>query len=207
MNIHDISTYLLRFDALPAEAPVFEELIEAPNAEIEKSSFYDDVLREPIDIEALHRDFEDKLTVALQRQQEEHLENIRRAREQWVEQEAEILSRCLADGLESAFESLRTDVARVLSPFVSKEIEETALDELVSAIRRAIADEHCPVIRIEGPKDLIGRVGLGFTREGSAVNLIEREGIDALVELDITRIETRLDAWLNRLADSRNNGL
>ncbi len=148
MNIHDVSAYLLRFDEPPclppppSPSPVLETLFEAP-----MEGFSEEFAPDPVapaerdDAELLRRVFEEELAAALEKQQAAHEEDLRRLRTQWLEEQGEILSRRLSESLAEALETLRTDVARVLAPFVAKGVEQTTSEELINAIRRAVAGE------------------------------------------------------------------
>ncbi len=205
MNIHDVSTYLLRFDApapLPApldtflqepmEAMPVEPLLEPPTPE------------PPVDVEAMRRAFDEELAVALEQSRRAHDERLRQARRQWVEEEAELLRDRLATCLAEAFATLRSDVARILAPFVARGVEETAVEELIASIERAIAGDEGPVIRLAGPRDLIDRIAGAFVEKRAAVSVVESDGVDIAVDFASTRIETRLEAWMRRLCDHRS---
>lgn len=216
-SIRSVSAYLLRFDdpapgfvahgmaefeAAPVEAfdpetPLFEfaELEPEPDPEPEPAA---------VDIDALRRAFEEEREAALQTQQAAHEEALRLARAQWAETQANVLSERMAESLATAFEQLRSDVARILAPFVAREIEELACEDLIEATRRALADEQAPAIRVEGPKDLIERLSQTLGSVQASVSLIETEGVDVQIDLAHARLETRLDAWMRRLSESRS---
>lgn len=197
MTIHDASAYLIRFDA---QAPAPEEDDPSP-----ESAFCAEeavpLQAAAIDPEALRREIEAEFALILQKQKEAHEESFRLAREEWVEREAESLRRALAQGLQSAFESLRADMARALAPFVCREIEERTIEEVIDAIRRAIADDHAPMIAVAGPKDLVNKVSLAFAKENVAVDIAADDVVDIVVDLPKTRIETRLGAWMRSLSE------
>jgi len=211
-QIHAASSWLLRFDDEPI-TPSLEQLFPGSlsmDVEEESSALFDPVApeqtQEPtsVDADKLRRTFEEEMAAALQKQQEAHDETLRLARAQWIGQEAEALGQHMAEALSSAFETLRSDVARILAPFVAREIDEMARAELIESTRQALSDEDAPAIRIEGPADLIERIGEVFTARSVAVTLAEADSVDVKIDLSQTRIETRLDAWMRRLNDSRS---
>ncbi len=212
MNIHAISNYLQRFDAPPATAPepaetlsLLEGLFDAPlRAHDEEPIHAPPPPPESFDIDALRRDFDAHLAAALEAQQAAHDENLRAARAQWIDEQGAVLARRLSESLDAALEALRSDVARVLAPFVAEEIQAIALGELTESIRRAIAGEDAPAIRIDGPADIIGKLADSLAGERAAVTLSETETIDVTVDLGLTKIDTRLEAWMRRLTDSRS---
>lgn len=159
----------------------------------------------PVDAELSRSGFEEALAAALQEQQAAHDERLRLLRSEWVEQEAEALGSRMAESMESALELIRAEVARILAPFVAREIEEKARDELVELARRAFAEDETPAIHVEGPKDLIEKVAEALATRQVAVALIEANGVDVKIDLAHTRLETRLDAWMRSLSDSRSS--
>ncbi len=212
MNIHDISTYLLRFDEAPRlpppPSPILETLFEAPaEGPGEEFALEPAAPGEQEDAELLRRAFDEELAAALEKQQAAHEEDLRLLRTQWIEEQGEMLARRLSESLSEALEALRTDVARILAPFVARQVELTTSQELIDAIRRAVAGENGPSIRLQGPRELIEKMAEALAELQAAVSLTETDGVDVTVDFDLTRIETRLDAWMQRLRDSRSESL
>jgi hypothetical protein len=215
-QIHAASSWLLSFDE-PARAPSSshdEFFAYAPKPDLgdEPTPLFGFAETEPeqvdlapdVDVDELRRTLEAEMATALQKQKEEHDEALRLARLQWLEEEADALGQRMTQSFGGAFETLRSDVARILAPFVAREIEEMAQAELIDATRRAFADQDAPAIRLEGPRDLIERIARAFADQSAAVTLIEADSIDVKIDLSHTRLETRLDDWMRRLNDSRS---
>jgi hypothetical protein len=216
-HIHAVSSYLLRFDEPPpapqsgAEAlfdlstPTMDLLDESTDLlDFSPQEIGPEFQQQPTDADALRRMFDEEMAAALQNQQATHEEALRNARAEWVEQEAQIISQRLVDSLTSAVEELRLDVARILAPFVAREIEEMARDELIDLARRALADEEEAAIRLHGPRDLIERVSQALSSQSVLISLVEADTVDVTIDLSRTKLETRLDAWMRRLSDSRS---
>jgi hypothetical protein len=214
MLIHDVSAYLMRFDAPTPSPPEVdldveallassvEGLIDAPLDAPSEQPF---IPEEPaIDPQALREQLETEFAASLAAEREAHEANLRLAREQWVEQEAEAIGQRLTQALDFAIESLRDDVARVLSPFVSREIGETALDELITSVRRAIANESAPALSVCGPKDLVAKISLALGND-VALHVVEGDSVDVTVDLSPIRIETRLEEWMRLLSEEGNH--
>jgi hypothetical protein len=221
MQIHDVSSYLIRFDAPapthieetafdvdanfdfsldnPLDNPL-ETPLEAPfGATFEEP----DVLDQPqIDPAALRQAIEAEFSASIAAEREAHEEQMILARQQWVEQESEVLGQCVTQAIDAAIDRLRADVARVLSPFVSREICEAALGELIASIRLAIANERAPAMTISGPRDLVAKVSLAIGSD-VALNVVESDSIDVAVDLSPTRIEMRLAEWTRCLSEER----
>lgn len=193
MMIHHISTYLQRFDVTePAALEMDEEAHDEPQAELEEPRL------SLAEVETIRRDLEADFAQRLQAQQEAHEQSLSLMREEWTRAESEALSQRFLQALATAFIELRTDVARVIRPFLDAALQERALDELVHAVRKAIRDTRDPVLRLTGPADLIEKVGLALGAD-AAVNFVESRDGDVSVDLSPLKIETRLIEWRDRL--------
>lgn len=201
MTIHDVSAYLTRFDAPPP--------IIVGDAAVEPASLPEDeggapeAPPPPIDADKLRAEMEAEFSAALAAEQESFARKLQEARERWIVAEAEALRNAVTQSLEAAIESLRADLARILTPFVSREIAQRALDETIASVRQALANEHAPAIQVSGPSDLLDRISAALSADNVVLSLSEREGVDARVTFASTTIETRLGDWMRRLSNER----
>jgi hypothetical protein len=89
-------------------------------------------------------------------------------------------------------------VARILSPFVMKEVAIKAVDELAKAIRRIAAGQSPGVITIRGPERVLSL--LRDRVAGLAIEIEPAEGeVEATVECNATSIVTELQPWAELL--------
>jgi hypothetical protein len=201
-QIHRVSSYLLRFDDLPEPLVPSMEPAEPPPAEEAVEDEPEESPEAPDELESLRHDH-DELVKALQVQRQAHDATLEEARRDWSAQEGDRLAARLANELAMAFESLRFDLSRVLTPFVSNEIRERAVEDLERALRNAIIE--APVVQVEGPKDLLGRFADALSKRRTAeIVLIERETVDVRVDLSGARLETRLEEWMQNLRAGRS---
>lgn len=198
MAIRDVASYLTRFDApQPLLRPQTQDvLFEAPAFEsLEHSESRDMQLRDE-----LQSEFDARLAQA-RADFEVRLED---ERQKWTEGEAQALAQKLTQALNEALESLRVDVSRVLTPFVSRRLSALILDDLVTTVRAGLANESAPAVEISGPPDFVGKLGAALAHEGVAMTRRESDGIDATITFDATTIETRLGEWVARIANGED---
>jgi hypothetical protein len=204
MTIHNISAYLQCFDAV--DPPIEPPPVNEKKRELEKDAAAAPGAAAQSDVESIRRNLEEAFAARLQTERDEHARALLLAREQWTREEARTLGERLMQALEAGLAELRADVARVMTPFVSREIAEKSLEELICAARRAIADENAPVVSLAGPADLVEKVQLALGAEKIAAIRIESDAVDVRVDLRAARLETRLGAWMSRLAKAERDG-
>ncbi|PPD45593.1 MAG: hypothetical protein CTY15_04215 [Methylocystis sp.] len=200
MTVHEAAAYLLCFDAphlVPQEAPPKQDQECATESE-------SDDLAPDVDPLQLRAELEAEFADVLRREREAFDVTLAEARERWTEEQARVLSERLSTSFDEGYARLRADVARILSPFVSKGIAARALEELLGSLRTAVADDQAPVVRISGPRDILDRLQLELSGGNVVVTTIESEEIDVRVEIGPTRIETRLTDWMRDFSTAKS---
>lgn len=91
-------------------------------------------------------------------------------------------------------------VARILVPFLTKEVARYAADELARAVGRLAAGGAPGLITIRGPERLLSRLRERIADLPAEVQYIEDGGVEAAVECGATRIVTELKPWQDLLA-------
>jgi hypothetical protein len=198
MTIHNISAYLQCFDTI---AP--PDAVLPPDDAKEMESGAGETRAAPeIDADSLRRELEEAFGMRMAAERKAHEQAMLLAREQWSGEEAREVSLFLKQALEAALAELRADIARVLTPVISRLVAEKAIDELVHAVRRVLADERAPVLKLAGPGELIEKVALALHAEAIAIEKTQSDAVDVSVDLSATRIQTRLRAWRRQLTNS-----
>jgi hypothetical protein len=122
------------------------------------------------------------------------------ARDAWAREEAGVIAAQFAAGLADIEAGLAVCTARILAGFLADRLIERATAELAEHIRALLSGADGTLVRVEGPEDLLAalREKLG----GMAAAVEYRPGASASVSVacDETRVESRLSAWLERLA-------
>jgi flagellar biosynthesis/type III secretory pathway protein FliH len=161
MTIHSAAVYLVRFDQPPSapaatagandDAPEIEPLAASPPPPDEPppppARSEEEILAEA----------ETKFKAALVQEREAFERRLEEERARWVKEQGEALGREFARSQEQSMTALRADVARILSPFVSREIVDRVLEDLIAAMRRGLANEESPLVSVSAPRDLLAQ--------------------------------------------------
>jgi len=91
-------------------------------------------------------------------------------------------------------------VARILGPFLVKEVVRYAADELVKAIARLAAGGAQGLITIRGPERVLSLLRDRVADLPAEVDYVADGGVEATVECNATRIVTELKPWADLLA-------
>lgn len=99
-------------------------------------------------------------------------------------------------------EAIAGDVADVLAPLLEQAVRARVLEQLVSEIRSVLELDNSGHIKVSGPEGLVTALCdiLGGDAERISVNHVEQFDIE--VEVDRTRLATRLSEWSNTLKES-----
>jgi hypothetical protein len=127
---------------------------------------------------------------------EAQLEDLRAC---WVREESERLSQEIARAVTELAEAIAASTARVLRGFVAEALRRKAADALAEDIRQLCADPSHALIEITGPDDLLADLRERLGDSGAGLEWKSAASIDVRVVAGPTTIESRLEAWLERL--------
>lgn len=212
MTIHRAAAYLIRFDEAPAapivaagendDASVMEPLTPPqpePPAPVAIEPLPPQRTEEEILAEA-EAGFAERLAM----ERESFDQRLRDERARWVHEQGERLGRALLRSQEEAMRALRDELTRILSPFVSREIVERVADDVIAAMRLALANEDAPALSVSAPKDLLERIETTLKSENVSIKAQESEQVDAHVAFAATIVESRLQDWISQLSKERD---
>jgi len=209
--IHDVADYLTRFDAPPTAmalkdeddvASSIESLLETPERFISDA----EPEAEPLPSrEEIIADCEAKHESALAAERAEFETRMKNEREAWTTNQAQVVSRQLMSALNLSFERLRSDIARILSPFVAEKIMTRVSADLISVLQAGLANADAPAMEINGPRDLLEKIETALAETNIALNLLESDDVDAHVTFASTIVETSLGEWISRLSNERGD--
>ncbi len=91
-------------------------------------------------------------------------------------------------------------VARILAPFLVKQVARYAADELVKNIARLAGGGAPGLITIRGPERVLNLLRDRVADQPAEVEYVEDGGVEATVECNATRIVTELKPWEDLLA-------
>jgi flagellar biosynthesis/type III secretory pathway protein FliH len=110
------------------------------------------------------------------------------------------LEAALRSGFAQVEANVSDAVARILGPFLVKEVVRYAADELVKAITRLTAGGAPGLITIRGPERVLSLLRDRVADLPAQVDFAEDGGVEATVECNATRIVTELKPWTDLLA-------
>jgi hypothetical protein len=136
-----------------------------------------------------------------------HLDDLRREfdeqrlgdRQAWADGEARRMAEALDNGLAQIEAHIAETVARVLEPFLLQERRRRAVQELVEAINAMVLRQQALEVAIRGPEDLVQALHAALDGRVRLECAISDEP-DVQVLVDHTIIETRIGAWMSRVA-------
>jgi hypothetical protein len=110
------------------------------------------------------------------------------------------LDAAIRAGFSEIGETVGAAVARILAPFLAEEVVKRATDELCKKIARLGAGRSAGLITIRGPERLLTRLRERIADLPAAIEYVEDEGVEAVVETNSTQIMTELRPWADLLA-------
>lgn len=198
-NIHSAAAYLLRFDEDVAS-------LSSPIEEVAN----DAIDYEPADINVAEhcatqvdtvREEYHRLLIVHQEQQQGIQSLLEDARREWVSHEGGVIADKLLAAYESAFESLRIDIARVLELFLGQKISFMAVSDLIEALRNTESGAGALSLSMSGRKDLVDAVASAIKDRNISVEVTECDGDELKLSFQTTRIETRIREWVSTIGE------
>lgn len=110
------------------------------------------------------------------------------------------LEGAIRSGLAQVEENVGAAVARILSPFLVKQVVKYVADELCKNIGRLCAGGSPGLITIRGPEAVLKLLRERVARLPAEVEYVEGDSVEAVVEAKATRIATELQPWAELLA-------
>lgn len=147
----------------------------------------------------LRAEADDRIGRALDRQAASFAIELDEARRVWVEDEAATLAKALTTAIGEVKARIADAAATALRPFLAEQVREAAIRDLVGQLSRILADPDHPALTVSGPTDLLARVSAALGAEAAAVAFVPADGADIRASVGATLIETRIQAWIDRL--------
>jgi hypothetical protein len=120
-------------------------------------------------------------------------------RDQWTRQESERLSEDIKTIFTVIESQIAASVGRVLTPFVADAMRRRMIELLAETINVLLSGKECPVIEIRGPSDLLALLREKLAVLPGAIDCVAADSIDVRIAAGQTIIETRIEAWLERI--------
>ena len=110
----------------------------------------------------------------------------------------------LAERIDTAFETLGTDVgdavAAILAPFLEEALRTRIVEELLRTLAKVLKGGRPASLKITGPDDLLDSIRRTLGDAAAAIEFEATSDVDVRVVADNTVIETQLEAWLQRIS-------
>ena len=97
-------------------------------------------------------------------------------------------------------ENVGAAVARILAPFLVKQVVKYVVDELGKSIGRLCAGGSHGLISIRGPENVLSLLRERIADLPAGVDYVEDASVEAVVEANVTQIVTELQPWAELLA-------
>ena len=111
-----------------------------------------------------------------------------------------LLESAIRSGFAQVEENVGAAVARILSPFLVKQVVKYVADELCKSIGRLCASGSPGLITIRGPERVLSLLRQRIAALPAEVDYLENDGVEAVVEANATQIATELQPWADLLA-------
>jgi hypothetical protein len=135
----------------------------------------------------------------------EHLafeQRIVKERDRWTQDEGARLGAKMEAALAEIETRIGASAARILRPFLVRQAGRRAIDELAESLMQMLSGSRNPLVEITGPEDLLA--ALQTKLAGSAACAVWTPGptMDVRIIADQTLIESRIQAWIQRIEAS-----
>lgn len=121
-------------------------------------------------------------------------------RRSWVAAEAAVLASALTEQIQAAEARLADSLARVLRPFLTEALRQDAVREVRALLTSLAADDRAGTVTIAGPADLTEALARHLDLPPGRLTVVGDGRPDLRIRMNGTLIETRLQAWGERLA-------
>ncbi|SDA11539.1 hypothetical protein SAMN02799622_00621 [Methylobacterium sp. UNC378MF] len=122
------------------------------------------------------------------------------ARERWVEAESAVLVETFAAEIQALETRLAASLARVLQPFLTAALQQEAIRDLHATLAAIAADDQSGTLAVTGPPDLVAALARRLDLSPGQLAITTEGGPDLHIRTNGTVIETRLQAWGERVA-------
>jgi hypothetical protein len=129
-------------------------------------------------------------------------ERLAAEQQRWKSEHADELAARLASGIEELESRIASAAARVLTPFVTAELRTGMIDALGDSIRTLLSGGAKAALRIRGPQDLLAELRSKLGDVSVTIEWEESRDADVRVIADQTMIETEIQKWTDRFAET-----
>lgn len=121
-------------------------------------------------------------------------------RSRWARDEGHVLADKVTAGLGEIETRIAARAARVLRELLADRLIERAIRELAEHIHALLSGADGKVVQVTGPEDLVAALSEKLEGASAAIDFRPGASADVRIVCDDTLVESRLEAWLARLA-------
>jgi hypothetical protein len=137
---------------------------------------------------------------ALAALREEQIVQLAAERSRWTREEGQALAEKLASRLDEIEAKIANGTAKLLGGFLAGRLIDRATEELVSHVRTLVSGTEGKVVRITGPEDLLAALREALADAAAAIEFQPGNSPEVQIVCGNAMIESRLTPWLARLA-------
>lgn len=124
------------------------------------------------------------------------------ARETWVTAEGARLAEQASRAINQIASEIAATTARILKPVLHRAVSGDAVSELAAALQDLIAREPGVELAVSGPEDLVSRLRAELQGKIESLKISTVPGADIRVTAGRSVLETRLQAWADKLDEA-----
>jgi hypothetical protein len=137
---------------------------------------------------------------ALEAERDASAERLAAERELWAREEGHILAEKVDRGLAEIEVRIAAHTARILRGMLADGLIDRAIRELAEHLHALLSGANGKLVEVSGPEDLVSALSAKLGTASAAIELRPGASADVRVVCDDTLVESRLNAWLARLA-------
>lgn len=120
-------------------------------------------------------------------------------RAKWTQDESDKLAGTIGAAFAEIEANIADCVARVLRAFLIDRLRRKVVDELAENIGVLLGGKEHPVIEISGAEDLVAALREKLSVLSAAIEFSPNHSSDVKVVVDQTIINSRIEAWIQRI--------
>jgi hypothetical protein len=177
------------------EEPVFEDIPQVPpvDVEAERREAYAE------GHEAATQELDEKHRAELEAIEAAHREELDALETRYKVEMAEKIAENLKAIAAALGESVGVETAKALSPVMTEELTDRAVDDLAVLVNAAILDGSAGPIVVSGPIDLFEKLSEHLGEHAEMLRHVEAEDVDLTVTIGESVLVTRMSAWADSL--------
>lgn len=139
---------------------------------------------------------------ALEAERDASAQRLASERELWAREEGHMLAERVERGLAEIEVRIAAHTARILRGMLADGLIDRAIRELAEHIHALLSGADGRVVEVSGPEDLVAALSEKLGPASAAIELRPGASADVRVVCNDTLVESRLTAWLARLASA-----